>query len=80
MARRGGPALAVCAAALLLAGPAVLTAPAQAAVRAGVGPGGLPGPRPGCPPQQGSVAPAAAPWAQRELGFASVWGGPGAPA
>ena len=62
MARRGGLALAVCAAALLLTGPA-----AQAALQ------GLPGPRPGCPPQQGVVAPAAAPWAQRELGFASVW-------
>jgi len=62
VARRGGLALAVCAAALLLTGPA-----AQAA------PQGLPGPRPGCPPQQGVVAPAAAPWAQQELGFASVW-------
>ena len=62
MARRGGLALAVCAAALLLTGPA-----AQAA------PQGLPGPRPGCPAQQGVVAPAAAPWAQQELGFASVW-------
>jgi type VII secretion-associated serine protease mycosin len=65
VARRGGLALAVCAAALLLTGPA-----AQAAPRAQEG---LPGPRPGCPPQQGVVAPAAAPWAQRELGFASVW-------
>jgi type VII secretion-associated serine protease mycosin len=73
VARRGGLALAVCAAALALTGPAVLAVPAQAAVRAGAGPGGLPGPRPGCPPQQGVVAPAAAPWAQRELGFASVW-------
>jgi membrane-anchored mycosin MYCP len=73
VARRGGLALAVCAAALLLAGPAVLAVPAQAAGRAGAGPGGLPGPRPGCPSQQGVVAPAAAPWAQRELGFASVW-------
>src|SRR6185437_8246667 len=62
VARRGGLALAVCAAALLLTGPV-----AQAA------PQGLPGPRPGCPPQQGVVAPAAAPWAQQELGFASVW-------
>jgi len=65
VARRGGLALAVCAAALVLTGPAV-----QAAPRAQEG---LPGPRPGCPPQQGVVAPAAAPWAQRELGFASVW-------
>jgi len=62
VARRGGLTLAVCAAALLLTGPA-----AQAA------PQGLPGPRPGCPAQQGVVAPAAAPWAQQELGFASVW-------
>jgi membrane-anchored mycosin MYCP len=62
VARRGGLALAVCAAALLLTGPA-----AQAA------PQGLPGPRPGCPAQPGEVAPAAAPWAQQELGFASVW-------
>src|SRR5690349_11436809 len=51
----------------------MLAVPAQAAVLAGAGPGGLPGPRPGCPPQQGVVAPAAAPWAQQELGFASVW-------
>jgi len=65
VARRGGLALAVCAAALLLTGPAVQAAPRVQA--------GLPGPRPGCPPQQGVVAPAAAPWAQQELGFASVW-------
>ena len=71
MARRGGLTLAVCAAALLLTGPAVLAVPAQAAVRAGAG--GLPGPRPGCPAQPGIVAPAAAPWAQQELDFASVW-------
>jgi type VII secretion-associated serine protease mycosin len=71
VARRGGLTLAVCAAALLLTGPAVLAVPAQAAV--GAGAGGLPGPRPGCPAQQGIVAPAAAPWAQQELGFASVW-------
>src|SRR6266568_4318858 len=43
VARRGGLALAVCAAALLLTGPAVLAGPAQAAVRAGAGSGGLPG-------------------------------------
>jgi subtilisin family serine protease len=65
VARRGGLALAVCAAALLLTGPAAQAAPHSRE--------GLPGPRPGCPPQQGVVAPAAAPWAQRELGFASVW-------
>jgi type VII secretion-associated serine protease mycosin len=73
VARRGGITIVVCAAALLLTSPAVLAVSAQAAVRAGAGPGGLPGPRPGCPPQQGVVAPAAAPWAQQELGFASVW-------
>ena len=65
MARRGGLALAVCTAALLLTGPA-----AQAAAHSR---GGLPGPRPGCPAQPGVVAPAAVPWAQQELGFAAVW-------
>lgn len=64
MARRGGLTLAVCAAALLLTSPAAQAPHSRA---------GLPGPRPGCPPQQGVVAPAAAPWAQQELGFASVW-------
>ena len=82
MARRGGLALAVCAAALLLTGPAAQAAPASGGLGGDQGfvpPGassareGLPGPRPGCPPQQGVVAPAAAPWAQQELGFASVW-------
>jgi type VII secretion-associated serine protease mycosin len=68
VARRGGLAFAACAAALLLTGPAV-----QAAPHAPHAPQGLPGPRPGCPPQQGTVAPAAEPWAQQELGFASVW-------
>jgi len=52
-------------AALLLTGPAAQAAPHSRA--------GLPGPRPGCPAQPGVVAPAAAPWAQRELGFAAVW-------
>ena len=82
MAQRGGLALAVCAAALLLTGPAAQAAPASGGLGGDQGfvpPGassareGLPGPRPGCPPQQGVVAPAAAPWAQQELGFASVW-------
>jgi membrane-anchored mycosin MYCP len=82
VARRGGLALAVCAAALLLTGPAAQAAPASGGLGGDQGfvpPGvssareGLPGPRPGCPPQQGVVAPAAAPWAQQELGFASVW-------
>ena len=65
VARRGGLALAVCAAGLLLPALAVQAAPHI--------PQGLPGPRPGCPAQQGIVAPAAEPWAQQELGFASVW-------
>jgi type VII secretion-associated serine protease mycosin len=82
VAQRGGLALAVCAAALLLTGPAAQAAPASGGLGGDQGfvpPGassareGLPGPRPGCPPQQGVVAPAAAPWAQQELGFASVW-------
>ena len=82
MARRGGVTIVVCAAALLLTGPAAQAAPASGGLGGDQGfvpPGassareGLPGPRPGCPPQQGVVAPAAAPWAQQELGFASVW-------
>ena len=68
MARRGGLALAVCAAGLLLSAPAV-----QAAPRIPHVPPGLPGPRPGCPPQHGIAAPAAAPWAQQELRFSAVW-------
>jgi membrane-anchored mycosin MYCP len=71
VARRGGLALAVCAAALLLTSPAVQAAPrASQGLRA---PQGLPGPGPGCPPQHGIAAPAAAPWAQQALGFASIW-------
>jgi membrane-anchored mycosin MYCP len=35
--------------------------------------GGLPGPVPGCPVQQGVAAPTATPWAQRALDFSSVW-------
>src|SRR5690242_10149171 len=64
MVRGGGMARALCAAGLLLS---ALAPAAQASVR------GLPGPVPGCPPQLGTAAPAAAPWAQQELGFASVW-------
>ena len=63
--RRGGPVLAACVAALMLAAPAV-----QAAPRA---PAGLPGPRPGCPPQHGIAAPAGEPWAQQALRFSAVW-------
>ena len=63
--RRGGPVLAACVAALMLAAPAV-----QAAPRA---PAGLPGPRPGCPPQHGIAAPPGEPWAQQALRFSAVW-------
>ena len=65
LTRRGWPVVAACVAGLLLPAPAVQAAPHSRE--------GLPGPRPGCPAQQGIVAPAAAPWAQQELGFASVW-------
>ena len=68
MARRGGLALAVCAAGLLLTAPAV-----QAAPRIPHVPPGLPGPRPGCPAQPGVAAPAAEPWAQQALRFSAVW-------
>lgn len=79
--RRGGPVLAVCAAGLVLSGSPVQASPVQAgAVQARpvqastvLAPAGLPGPRPGCPPQQGTAAPAAEPWAQQALRFASVW-------
>ena len=36
-------------------------------------PTGLPGPRPGCPPQHGIAAPASEPWAQQALRFSAVW-------
>ena len=68
MARRGGLALAVCAAGLLLTAPAV-----QAAPHIPRTPPGLPGPRPGCPSQPGVAAPAAEPWAQQALRFSAVW-------
>ena len=64
--RRGGPVLAACVAGLVLSGSPVQASTALA-------PAGLPGPRPGCPPQHGIAAPAVAPWAQQALGFASVW-------
>jgi len=60
--RRGWPVIAACVAGLLLPAPAVQAAPQ-----------GLPGPRPGCPPQHGTSAPAAEPWAQKALRFAAVW-------
>ena len=63
--RRGWPVTAACVAGLLLPAPAVQAAPH--AVQ------GLPGPRPGCPPQHGTAAPAAEPWAQQALRFAAVW-------
>jgi len=71
--RRGWPVVVTCAAGLLLAGSPVQ---ASAAIQAGAAPltrAGLPGPRPGCPPQHGIAAPAAEPWAQQALRFASVW-------
>jgi membrane-anchored mycosin MYCP len=63
--RGGGPVLAACVAGLLLSGPAVQAAPHA--------PEGLPGPRPGCPPQHGIAAPASEPWAQQALRFSAVW-------
>ena len=63
--RRGGPVLAACLAALMLAAPAVQAAPRVT--------DGLPGPRPGCPPQPGIPAPAGEPWAQQALRFSAVW-------
>ena len=65
MARRGGLALAVCVAGIFLPGPAVQAVPHA--------PEGLPGPRPGCPPQPGIAAPASEPWAQQALRFSAVW-------
>jgi membrane-anchored mycosin MYCP len=65
---RGWPVVVACVAGLLLLGSA-----AQAASGVTAAPEGLPGPRPGCPPQHGIAAPAAEPWAQQALGFASVW-------
>jgi membrane-anchored mycosin MYCP len=63
--RGGGPVLAACVAGLLLSGPAVQAAPHVSE--------GLPGPRPGCPPQHGIAAPASEPWAQQALRFSAVW-------
>jgi membrane-anchored mycosin MYCP len=77
--RRGWPVVVACAAGLLLSGSPIQASAAiaaSAAIRAGAAPltpDGLPGPRPGCPPQQGIAAPAAEPWAQQALRFASVW-------
>jgi type VII secretion-associated serine protease mycosin len=65
LVRGGGPVLAACVAGLLLSGPAVQAAPHA--------PEGLPGPRPGCPPQHGIAAPASEPWAQQALRFSAVW-------
>ena len=64
--RRGGPILAACVAGLVLSGSPVQASTALA-------PAGLPGPRPGCPSQPGTAAPAAEPWAQRALRFSAVW-------
>jgi membrane-anchored mycosin MYCP len=81
--RRGWPVVVACVAGLLLPGSAVQAASRATLASGGFGgvvspgastaPGGLPGPRPGCPPQHGIAAPAAEPWAQQALRFASVW-------
>src|SRR4029077_12858475 len=57
VARRGGLALAVCVAGLVLPGPAVQGPPRVSEAR--------PGPRRACPPQHGIAAPASEPWAQQ---------------
>jgi membrane-anchored mycosin MYCP len=54
----------------LAAALSTASVPASAAT----GPGGLPGPSGDCPSSRGVAAPAGPPWAQRALGFASVWG------
>jgi len=66
LVRRGGPVLAACAAGLVLSGSPVQASTALA-------PAGLPGPRPGCPPQHGIAAPAERPWAQQALRFSAIW-------
>jgi membrane-anchored mycosin MYCP len=71
--RRGWPVVVACAAGLLLSGSPVQASAAIQASTAPLTPDGLPGPRPGCPPQHGIAAPAAEPWAQQALRFASVW-------
>jgi membrane-anchored mycosin MYCP len=71
VARRGGLALAVCAAGLLLTSPAVQAAPRTLHTPHILQ--GLPGPRPGCPAQHGIAAPAAEPWPQQALRFSAVW-------
>jgi membrane-anchored mycosin MYCP len=69
--RRGGAVLAACVAGLVLSGSPVQASTAQAGPA--LTPAGLPGPQPGCPPQHGTAAPAATPWAQRALRFSAVW-------
>jgi type VII secretion-associated serine protease mycosin len=54
-----------------VAGLVLSGSPVQASTA--LAPVGLPGPRPGCPPQHGIAAPAAAPWAQQALRFSAVW-------
>jgi membrane-anchored mycosin MYCP len=71
--RRGWPVVLACAAGLVLSGSPVQASAAIQASAAPQAPGGLPGPRPGCPPRHGIAAPAAEPWAQQALRFASVW-------
>ena len=77
--RRGGPVLAACVTGLVLSGSPVQASTASGGFGGVVLPGvsrapaGLPGPRPGCPPQHGIAAPAGQPWAQRALRFSAVW-------
>jgi len=74
--RRGKAVLAACVTGLVLSGSPAQAGPAQAGpAQAGTAltPAGLPGPRPGCPPQHGIAAPAGQPWAQQALRFSAVW-------
>jgi type VII secretion-associated serine protease mycosin len=50
-----------------------LSATLATSALAATGPGGLPGPAGDCPGSRGVAAPAATPWAQQALSFASVW-------
>ena len=69
--RRGKAVLAACVTGLVLSGSPAQAGPAQAGTA--LTPAGLPGPRPGCPPQHGIAAPAGQPWAQQALRFSAVW-------
>ena len=69
--RGGGLVVAACVAGLVLSGSPVQASTARAGPA--LTPAGLPGPRPGCPPQHGTAAPAGQPWAQQALRFSAVW-------